>query len=153
MPISAYVAALRSKVGSELLLLPSVAVIVRDSEGRLLLVRDRASGEWGLPAGGIEPSEAPIEAAHRELREETGITSAELVLAAAMGGERFRHTYPNGDRVEYAIFVYAGAVPLDEATGRTDTQEVAEVRFFARKDAPSLTLPYPEDVLWGSGTY
>lgn len=150
VPISPYLAALRSKVGSELLLLPSVAVVVRDGEGRLLLVRDRDSDEWGLPAGGIEPTEAPIEAAHRELREETGVTSVELVLSAALGGARFRHTYPNGDRVEYAIFVYAGTVPSDEATGRTDVEEIADVRFFARKDAPSLSLPYPEKVLWGS---
>lgn len=43
------------------------------------------SGEpllWQMPQGGIDKGEEPLAAAYRELYEETGITSAELIEAA-----------------------------------------------------------------------
>ena len=82
MPMSSYLAGLRSKVGSGLLLLPSVAIILRDADERVLMVRDRGSESWGLPAGSIEPGETPRTAALRELEEESGIRVSGLCLQA-----------------------------------------------------------------------
>lgn len=50
----------------------SVSVFCRN-EGAVLLVRHRRLGAW-LPVGGeLEPGETPLEAARRELSEETGL--------------------------------------------------------------------------------
>ena len=57
--MSPYFQQLRAKIGHDLLLLPSVAAVIRNSDGRLLL-QEKASGEgWSLPAGAIEPAESP----------------------------------------------------------------------------------------------
>ncbi|MDQ3239746.1 MAG: NUDIX domain-containing protein [bacterium] len=45
------------------------------SEDKILLVKDRTSEDkWDLPGGGLELNEDLIQALHREIKEETGIT-------------------------------------------------------------------------------
>lgn len=47
----------------------------------------RAAGAWGLPGGGVEPDEDPVEAAVRECWEETG----QVVTIGALLGVTSRH--------------------------------------------------------------
>ena len=53
------------------------AVVLRDGEGRILVVRKRGTSRYMLPGGKIEAGESPAQAAVRELHEEVG---AELEL-------------------------------------------------------------------------
>jgi len=59
----------------------AVAIAARDAAGRLLVVRQyrAAVGDWTLeiPAGRLDPDETPLEAAQRELEEETGYRAAQ----------------------------------------------------------------------------
>ncbi len=59
-----------------------VLVVRRDGGDVLVFERGDAPGAWQFPQGGIDVGETPLDAAWRELAEETGLTSAhvELVL-------------------------------------------------------------------------
>ena len=62
----------------------AVAMVPIDAEGRVILVRQyrHAAGKWLLeiPAGTLDPGEDPLEAAQRELREETGFAAGRIDL-------------------------------------------------------------------------
>ena len=50
-----------------------MAVVLSEDRQRVLLLRREVFILWDLPGGGIEKHEAPMDAAVRECREETGI--------------------------------------------------------------------------------
>lgn len=59
----------------------NVVAMVTDSAGRLMAFeRSDNRDSWQLPQGGIDDDETPIEAAWRELGEETGLTSDDVEL-------------------------------------------------------------------------
>ncbi|MEM7683900.1 MAG: NUDIX hydrolase [Pseudomonadota bacterium] len=60
---------------------PGVYGILAGADGMLLLVDQ--DGELQLPGGGIDPGESPLQALHREVREETGWRIADPVRIGA----------------------------------------------------------------------
>jgi 8-oxo-dGTP pyrophosphatase MutT (NUDIX family) len=85
MAISEFYRALREQVGTRLLLMPAVAAIVRDRDGRIL-VQQQHDDSWSLPAGAVEPGESPGEAIVREVLEETGHAVEPVRIIAVVGG-------------------------------------------------------------------
>jgi 8-oxo-dGTP pyrophosphatase MutT (NUDIX family) len=139
VPLSPYLRALRERVGSDLLLVPSVTVVVRDERGRVLLVRHADRGQWVAPGGSIEPGERPEDAARREMREETGLEVGELRILGVYGGPEFEVRYANGDRVAYVMAVYEARVASGHE--RPDGVETLELRWVDSGDLASLDLP------------
>ena len=72
----------------------AVRLVVLDAEGRVLLFRTREptlpelGSWWELPGGGIDGGETYLEAAVRELREETGI----VITPGQVGPPTWRRT-------------------------------------------------------------
>nr|WP_246805757.1 NUDIX domain-containing protein [Rhizobium leguminosarum] len=131
---------LRGLIGNRLLLLPSIAAVVHDHAGNLLL-QEKASGEgWSLPAGAIEPGETPQEAIIREVMEETGLAVVPTTVLGVFGGRDFRYTYPNGGHIVQ--------MPSRCGSRRAEDTETRALEYFARDDMPALTLPYPLSALY-----
>lgn len=143
MAISDYWRSLRRQVGTQLLLMPSVAAVIRDRRGHILCQRRRDTGGWSLPAGAIEPGEAVV----REVFEETGLEVVPERVLGVLGGRGFRLAYPNGDMVEYTVVVYA-CRPVGGALGPVD-DESSGLFYFAAEDMPDLGLPYPPALFAG----
>ncbi|RQT20916.1 NUDIX hydrolase [Burkholderia contaminans] len=54
--------------------------------GEQVLLVARAASRWALPGGTIKRGETPVDAAHRELCEETGMTGQPLVYSMQFTG-------------------------------------------------------------------
>ena len=144
MAMSDYYEKLRDKLGSDLIFMPCVAGIIRNEFGEILF-QNKGNGEnWSLPAGAIEPGEAPAEALIREVWEETGLCVTPKKLLGVFGGKEFRYQYPNGHKVEYNVFLFECEVQSGELNPIDD--ETFELRYFNFNEMPELALPYPKSV-------
>lgn len=137
MTRSAYVAAVRARIGTDLLMLPGATAVIRDDE-RFLLARHRHSGLWSLIGGAVEPGEEPAEAVVREVREETGSEVAVVGIVGAYGGPSLMVRYPNGDEVAYVTTAYECRL-IDGAEPQPDQVELVELAWFDRSEIATLS--------------
>lgn len=146
MSRSGHVAALRRRVGTELLVLPAAMLCVTDASRRVLMVRHDDGGVWAPPGGTIEPGEAPADAAVREGWEELGVVVEPTDLIGVFGGPGHEVRYDNGDRATYVTSVFL--CRLAAGHPRPDGHEVHEVRYVGREEWPQLTVaPWAPRVL------
>ncbi|MBL8998473.1 MAG: NUDIX hydrolase [Gemmatimonadales bacterium] len=73
---------------------------------------------WEIPAGRLEPAEAPLACAHRELKEETGCTAAKMELLTSMW------TTPGFTNEKIHIFM---ASELTRGSANRESDEFIEV--------------------------
>jgi 8-oxo-dGTP pyrophosphatase MutT (NUDIX family) len=136
--ISPYVRRLRERVGHELVLLPSVAVLPWDEDGRLLLVREAQTGLWQTIGGAIDLDESPLEAALRETAEETGVRVQIDGIRGVTGGPEYRLRYPNGDLVSYVSIVFDARVV--DGIPRPDGTETVDVAWFRPRELTEVAV-------------
>jgi 8-oxo-dGTP diphosphatase len=112
---------------------PAAAVgVICVRDGEVLLVRRGTQprlGEWSLPGGRIEYGEKAIEAAKRELLEETGVTAKIHGVLDVVDG-----LFPEIDR-HYVLIDYLATWVSGEPRPGDDA---AEARFFRVEDAIAL---------------
>lgn len=141
MPIPDFVAALRSRVGTDLLWMPGVSGVVVDDAGRLLLGRRADTGLWAVVSGILEPGEDPAVGLAREVLEETGVEVVVDALTAVTVTEEVR--YPNGDRSQYLdlCFLCRPVSPAAAAAAHVADDESLAVAWFAPDDLPADLTP------------
>ncbi|MDE2897702.1 MAG: NUDIX hydrolase [Chloroflexota bacterium] len=106
-----------------------VVVVAETPTPSVLLIRRRNPPlGWAIPGGFVEPDEDLIDAARRELFEETGLQPAELEQLATFG-------HPNRDPRGRTISVVYGA-RLQHAALPAAGDDAADARWF-----PLTTLP------------
>jgi ADP-ribose pyrophosphatase YjhB (NUDIX family) len=100
-----------------------------DAEGRMLLVERADDRCWGLPAGWVDPNEAPPNTVRREAREELGLEIEPVQLVDVM----FRPA-----SVAYGPHAVVSIVYLCEVRGGeiTLSHEVLAARYRAIDDVP-----------------
>ena len=143
MSMSLYYKKIREQLGHELILIPSVAAVIKNGQGDILF--QYPGGEyWSLPAGAIEPGETPEEAVVREVWEETGLKVQVKKQKGVFGGKEYRHTYPNGDQVEYIVVVFECEITSGKL--KSIDGESLKLQYFSFSEKPTLALPYPDNI-------
>lgn len=101
--------------------------LVRDGEGRVLLVKHTYTSGWHMPGGGVERGETGEEALAREMVEEAGV---ELI-----GRPRLRSVHSSGAsfRGDHVLFFEIGAW---RAVAPTQRGEIERVEWFALDAMP-----------------
>jgi 8-oxo-dGTP pyrophosphatase MutT (NUDIX family) len=135
--MSDYVKRVRAKVGRDFLLMPAVGALIRDAEGRILLVQ-HVEGRWQLPGGAVDPGEHPREACRRECREEASIEIDPLEVLEVFGGPDYAVTYENGDEAAYVVAVYRARIVSGEPSPGDD--ETQAVGWFGPEELDGLTI-------------
>lgn len=124
---------------------PAVAVDVvifsyTDEQLRVLLIRraiDPFKGSWALPGGFVKPSEDLLQAAQRELEEETGLSGVEAQQVGAFGA-------PDRDPRERVVSVaYSAVVRYQNVQLRAGT-DAAAAAWHSMKELPRLAFDHAE---------
>ncbi len=139
MPIPGFIRSLREKVGTEMLLVPTVAAVIGDQAGRILVVRHIESGRWSFPGGIMEPLETPTNAIVREVWEETGLDVRPTRLVGVYGGDDFQVEYPNGDRLCFVMNAFACEVR--SGTPDPDAEEIDRAEYLPAAEILRLSIP------------
>lgn len=109
---------------------PKVAAgVLAEQAGRVLLVKrlyEPHQGDWALPAGFVEIDEGPVQAALRELTEETGL----IGRITGVAGTYHVRSDPRGPIV---LIVYHAQIVGGELKAGDDAEEA---RFFTREEVP-----------------
>lgn len=120
----------------------SVAVYAR-RDGRILVIRHRRLGTW-LPVGGeIEAGETPLEAAVRELQEETNMVGRFPALAGALDGVPVGYLgyeeHQAGSKGLHMNFVFVADIAADAEV--TPNDEFGEWQWVDRTELGGLESP------------
>jgi 8-oxo-dGTP diphosphatase len=131
----------------------TVVLVTRGTPKRVLLGLHRKLGVWLPPGGHIEEGEHPIDAAIREVREESGIDISgkfrvdavdSRVLSLPLPQYLFEETIPEwGEKPEHKHIdlVYVVEVDAPPEAAFPD-QELSGMRWFARDELAGLPM-YP----------
>ncbi len=104
------------------------ATVICQREGEILLVA-RNPSRWSLPGGSIRRAESSLEAALRELEEETGIRPPQLTYLFFFGGRSKGH--------------HVFWVGLDTMVIPTPRNEIAQCDWFAPDEIARLITSIP----------
>ncbi len=129
-----YLGQLRALAGERTLLFVGARAVLRDEDGRLLLIRRSDNGMWALPAGAMELGESIADCAVREVREETGLVTLQATPFAVYSGPAYTFTNMYGDTYQ----LYMTSFRVDEWAGELvrTTSETIDARFFSLEELP-----------------
>jgi len=136
---------------------PCAGVMLMNDEGQVFVGQrlDNKLEAWQMPQGGIDPGEDPLDAAYRELWEETGVERRHVELVAA-AGEELQYDLPDdlvgklwkgrwrGQRQRWFLFrLTTGDDAIDIATAEP---EFRAWRWIDPTELPQVIVPFKRDL-------
>lgn len=139
-----YIKHLREKIGSDIILIPSVAAIIVNENGEVLLQERAKENTWGTPGGLMDLGETVLECLSREVFEETNLVIENPTLFGIYSGPRYKGKYPNGDEIQVVPIVFlantfSGELKSDE--------ESLSLKFFHPSNFPIPLGKHHEEYL------
>jgi putative (di)nucleoside polyphosphate hydrolase len=136
---------------------PCAGVMLINREGRVFVGQrlDSTLEAWQMPQGGVDPGEDPLEAAYRELWEETGVLREHVELVAA-APEELTYDLPDelvgkiwkgkwrGQRQRWFLFRFLGED--GDVNIATAEPEFRAWRWAEPKDLPELIVPFKREL-------
>ena len=113
----------------------AVAAIIFDEQGRILLFKHTyRKFEWGLPAGGLEHNEQPIDAIKREFFEETGMQIQVERLLTAVSAREDHHI-----GMIYLCKIVSGEFK--------ESLEIFDMKYYPVNELPELMLTTEKELI------
>jgi len=128
-----------------------VGIMLINNEGKVFVAKriDMTSEAWQMPQGGIDAGETPMQAALRELKEETGTDKASVIreshdwyyydlpddLISKVWGGRFR-----GQRQKWFSMRFSGTD--SDINIETEHPEFCEWRWVPMQQLPDIIVPF-----------
>jgi 8-oxo-dGTP pyrophosphatase MutT (NUDIX family) len=133
---------------------PTARVLLLDEADRILLMKGRlpsrpdGPGNWFTVGGGVEPGETLLEAAAREIREETGIEA--FALGPVVWVREGVMTLGDGEDVlmkeSYVVARCTGAEPVRHGWQADELEFIDDIRWWTPAE-----LAATEDRVWPPG--
>ncbi len=130
-----YIKEQRKIVGHAPITIPHAVVVLFNKQGQVLLEERADDGYFDFPGGAVDPGEEVVDAAKRELLEETGLIANKLELFKVYTGEITHYVYFNGDEIYGidSVFIckdYSGDL-------KPQKEEVKELKFYDLNNFPN----------------
>ena len=134
---------------------PNAAIVLFRKDGKVLLCEriENYPKRWQFPQGGIDEGETSLEAAVRELREETSIVSAKLISAFP---EPLRYDFPpevmkryperhnDGQEQHWYLFLFTG--DDSEINLKTEEPEFRSYQWVDIEEAPKHVVEFKKEI-------
>ena len=132
-----------------------VGIILLNSENNIFVGKriDNPKNSWQMPQGGVDQNENFLQAAKRELEEETGIKSVKLIkeldgwfkydLPKYLLGKLWKGKY-RGQKQKWFVMKFIGK--LDEINVKTKKPEFLDWKWIKPSDLPKVAVDFKVNI-------